>query len=254
MRAIWQAVHANLMQSIDTHNLRKQFDGIRRTRPALRRFPDHYAVLDHLHSRSGDLDEKDQILAALVSEAQGTGAGRDAATTLLWLALWPGLDALYGRLWRYFPNTPEDLVSEITGRFTVAIHRADLRRIRRVAATLLRNVERAIRDDLGKKGAEASLRDDFPDQDDLDARMHPENPGSASGSSRFGLPPGIGTDEAVVMIHEVLAGLLGEDADLVTAVVILGEGQREAAMRLGIGFEAARKRFQRAIRRLHQEM
>jgi DNA-directed RNA polymerase specialized sigma24 family protein len=254
MRAIWQSLHANLMQSIETHNFRKQFETVRQTWPELWRFSDPYAVLDYLHSRSGDLDEKDRMLAVLVSEAQGDAAGRDIATTMLWLALWPGLDALHGRLWRRFTNSPEDLVSEICGRFTTSIHRANLGRIRRVAATLVLNVERDIRDNLKRKESEAKLRDDFPDQDGLDARMYAATQGLAPEFSHFGLPPGIGADEAIVMIHGFLAGVVGEDADLITAVVILGEGQHEAATRLGISHDAARKRFQRAIRRLHQEM
>lgn len=44
--------------------------------------------------------------------------------------------------------------------------------------------------------------------------------------------------------------MIGDDADLVVAVVIVGESQREAAGRLGISHDAARKRYQRSMVRL----
>ena len=82
--------------------------------------------------------------------------------------------------------------------------------------------------------------------------------GSAAGTmpppdrpdSVFGLPLGIDADTAAGMILGSLAGMIGDDADLVVAVVIVGEGQREAASRLGISHDAARKRYQRSMVRL----
>ena len=61
-------------------------------------------------------------------------------------------------------------------------------------------------------------------------------------------------DDEAGLIRNYLARLVGVDADLVVAVVILGEGQREAANRIEISHDAARKRYQRAIQRIHIEI
>ena len=250
MRALWQSLHANLLQSLEFHSARKQFGIVRQVRPALGRFSDQFALLDFLHCRDGDPGEKNAILEGLVNEAQGGGAGAQHAVTLLWLGLWPGLDGLYRRLWRHFRQAPEELVSAISEQFTMALHRAHLGRIRRLAATLLRNVERDIRCGLRRTWAERNLQVDLPEPDDLDALMH----GRSCRSSPLGLPPGGSTDDETGVIRSYLARLVGVDADLVVAVVILGEGQREAGVRLGISHDASRKRYQRAIQRIHIEI
>ena len=250
MRALWQSLHAHLLQSLEFHSARKQFGTVRQMRPALGRFSDQFTLLDFLHSRDGDPGEKNAILEALVNEAQGGGAGAQHAVTLLWLGLWPGLDGLYRRLRRHFRQAPDELVSAISEQFTVAVHRADLSRIRRLAATLLLNVERDIRCGLRRAWAERNLQVVLPEPDDLDALMH----GRAWRSSHLGLPPGASTDDEAELIRNYLARLVGVDADLVVAVVILGEGQYEAGIRLGISHAAARKRYQRALQRIRTEI
>lgn len=181
--------------------------------------------------------------------SQSSGPGSEVAVILLWLALWPGLDAMYRRLWRHFASAPDDLVSEISGRFAVGIHRLNLGRVRRVAATLLMNIEREIRTDLCKRWAEAARRDEMPN-DRGEVASAPGTSMTSQPSSVFGLPAGIDADSAAAMIRKVLAAMIGDDADLVVAVVIVGQGQHEAAGRLGISHEAARKRYQRSMSRL----
>jgi RNA polymerase sigma-70 factor (ECF subfamily) len=238
------------MRSLEPLPVNIQFEALRQTQPELRRFPDPYALLDHLHDLSVDFDDKDRVLAGLVAVSQGLGSGREVAVTLLWLALWPGLDAMYRRLWRYFASAPDDLVSEISERFTVGIHHLDLGRVRRIAATLLMNTERDIRADLRKRWAEAAQRAEMPEHgaelDSAAGRMPP----TAQPASIFGLPFAVDADASAAMIRETLQSMIGDDADLVVAVVIVGEGQHEAAGRLGISHEATRKRYQRSISRL----
>ncbi len=249
MRALWQSLHAKLLNSLNTHSSRKQFGAVRQAQPALGRFSDQFGLLDFLHSRDGDPNEKNAILEALVSEVQG-GDGAQHAVTLLWLGLWPGLDGLYRRLWRHFRQAADELVSAISEQFTIAVHRADLSGIRRLAATLLLNVERDIRRGLRRAWEERNLQVGLPEPDDLDALMH----GRACRSSHLGLPPGASADDEADLIRNHLARLVGVDADLVVAVVILGEGQREAADRLGISHDATRKRYQRAIQCIRGEI
>ena len=250
MRALWQSLHADFVRTLESHSSRQRFDTIRRTRCALGRFSDPFALLDFLHSKDGDPDEKNAVLEALVHEAQGSGNEARHAVTLLWLGLWPGLDGLYGRLWRHFRRAPEELVSAISEQFTLAVHRADLAGIRRLAATLLLNIERDIRCGLKRAWAERNLQFDLPAPDDLDILMYRR----ASQSSHLGLPPGASTDDETDLICNYLARVVGGDADLIIAVLFLGEAQCEAADRLGISREAARKRYQRAIQRIRTEI
>lgn len=246
MRHLWQSIHADLTRLIALHSSRRQYLDLQRSHPGLARFADPGAVLDFLHRRDADPDDKNRILAILVSASQ-RGDGKDAATTMVWLALWPGLDALYRRLWRHFRRDPAELVSEVAGRFAMEVHRADLGRIHRVAATLLANVERDIRDGLRRGWAEAALRREMPEPDDLGPDARPP-------SAFFDIPPGIDADAEADVIGRVLTSLVGGDAGIVIAVVVMGEGQSEIADRLGLSHDAVRKRYQRALHRLRDAL
>jgi RNA polymerase sigma-70 factor (ECF subfamily) len=231
----------DFMRLIALHTSRHQYLDMQRSHIILASFPDPGAVLDFLHRRDADPDSKDRILATLVRAAQ-QGGGQDVAATMVWLALWPGLDALYRRLWRFFRTDPNELASEIAARFTMGMLRADLSRINRVAATLITNVHRDIRDGLRRRWAEAATHEELPDPDEFASH--------ASTSSCFGLPAGTDPEVVVGFVHRVLTDLIGSDADIVVAVVMMGEGQRDVADRLGLGYDAVRKRYQRALARL----
>lgn len=228
MRALWERLHANMIRLSETLSFKQQFEQVRRSGDVLRPFRDPGALLDHLHGDNGTAEEKNAILAALVTAAQNGDPAREAAGTLLWLALWPGLDALYRRLLRHFRAEPEELVAEIAARLTCGIKRLDFARVSRIAATLLRNIERDIRRDLVVRRREAALRADMPDED------------------VFGYEPADHGENLAVF----LSALPGRDAELLIAVFLHGESQLAAARRFGVSHDAARKRLQRAIRRL----
>jgi RNA polymerase sigma-70 factor (ECF subfamily) len=240
------------MRSIDTLRARRQFEVVKRDRPELVRFADASSLLDYLHGESHGLDDKDCILAALVRSVHAGDAEVEFSEAILWLALWPGLDALYRRLCRHFRDAHEDLVSEIAVRFTVAIHRADLTRIRRVAATLLRNVEREVRSSLRRSRDERARLVELLEYDDQDEGRHGVRSEFARSPSVFGVSPGSDADQETRLLRERLFQQIGAHADLVVAVVIFGERPREVADRLGISPEAARKRCQRAMDSLRQ--
>ena len=65
---------------------------------------------------------------------------------LLWLGLWPGLDAVYRRRQRNFRGQPEELIAELADVFTGIIERLDLEVVHRVAATLVRSTARDLID------------------------------------------------------------------------------------------------------------
>lgn len=233
------------MRSLQTIESGNQFQSLRLKHPELSRFPDGASVLDYLHDKTGDLDEKDCLLGTLVEAFQSGTEGRSVAMTLLWLALWPALDGIYRRLLRHYRNNPDDLVSEISEQFTLVVHRTQLGRVHRLAATLVRNVERDIRQVLRGVWTECIGRLDLPDADALGDMLA----GPPMRISCCGLPVGAGADVETTMLAALISRVVEKDADLVVAIVLFGETQNEAAARLGIGHEAARKRFQRALRR-----
>lgn len=247
MRSIWPTLHAKLMLSIRLFDAEVGFDALRRSHPELRHYVDPAALLDHLHRPREADDGKDRALAALLTIAQSDGPGRELATNLAWLALWPGLDAVYRRLWRHYRNAPDDLASEISERLTVAIHRFDVRRVRRVAATVLMNVERDVRAAIRGETTDHARRCDVCDDG---ARSPPVG----YGASAFGLPDGLDADAAAAMCRAALVPMIGDDADLVVAVAIIGETNAAVAARLGLQRPAARKRVQRAYRRLRRAL
>jgi DNA-directed RNA polymerase specialized sigma24 family protein len=247
MRALWRSIYDDLMRSIDTITFKKDFDIVRRSSPLLERFADHYALLDYLHSPESNIDAKDHVLASLVAEAQRSGPSAKVATALLWLALWPGLDAMYRRLFRYFVKAPEDLVSEISDRFMSVVHRFDSSRVRRVAATILRNTERLIRHALRSEWQRSGRAHPLLDEEVMHLAYARQR---GLSQTEFGLPLGTDVVTTTRMLRAVLVSLTGADAELVIAVAVLGELQNEAAARLAVSPGAARKRYQRAIVRL----
>jgi len=261
MRTFWEALHRDLVRSLNTLTARKTFDDIKEQHRELKPYRDAGALIEHLHWRDEEYDTKDRIYAALVTRAQRGGQVAELATSLLWLGLWPALDRTYRRQLRNFKAEPPGaLVSEIGARFTREIHRADLGCIHRVASTLTMNVERDVREGVKRRWRDERLRADLPgDGDDAEGSTRDRRRARRSphlqtrGISELGLPPRIDVDGDVRALREVLVEVVGDDAELVIGVVIRGESQREVGERLGLrSHEAARKRYQRAIARIRE--
>ena len=242
MRSLWLSLHERLVLSTEDLTFQQQFRDLTRSHPALGLFADPGALLEWLHGRDAGPDGKNRVLAALVAAARAGEAAGETAQTLLWLALWPGLDAVHRRKSRFFREAPEELVSEIAGRFTVEIARLDLSRVRRVAATLVRNVERDVGRALEAAWADEARRSDEP-VDDITLPALPD-------AALLGLPTGLDADATTVLLGERLSAWLGGDADIVIAIAIRGERSHDIAARLGIDPAAVRQRYRRALARL----
>ena len=139
----------------------------RALRPALRggRVPREQA--------GGDLDEKDRLLGVLVTLVQRR-EHHELVSGLLWLGLWPGLDAVYRRRQRNFRGQPEELIAELADAFTGIIERLDLEVVHRVAATLVRSTARDLIDRRRRVWADADrivYRDTFEPVRDQDDRI-----------------------------------------------------------------------------------
>lgn len=229
MRASWHAIHHDLVRSTQTLRFQRRFERLRRLSPDLQAFADPAALLDRLHAPGREPEDRNSLLRALLA---GRSAEDDAADVLLLLALWPGLDAVRGRLRRSFVSRSDELAAEITARAAEALLRVNLGRVTWVAATVIRNVERDIR---------RALRRDW----DRARRSEPLDEGlTISGADPV---------ESALFACQ-LTELAKRDADLLLRVAIHGESQADAARRLRVTPAAARKRYQRALKRVRQAM
>ena len=232
MSIAWHKIRDHLMHSSSTLHFQRSFDTIRIAEPPLASFRDPAALLDKLHRGAGDPSHKNRILTSLVQAAHGTCAGSDCALSLLLLALWPGLDAIRRRsVWRRI-GSPDEIASDVLARTTAAVRGLDLGRVNWIAATILRNVERDMIRARQRDAARESLASDI-EPDDVPADQLGRQPAAEDAHLR-----------------DDLCKLIGPDALLVLRVAIEGLTQAEAAAELGIPMEAARKRYQRAIKRL----
>jgi RNA polymerase sigma-70 factor (ECF subfamily) len=232
----WHEIRDHLTASSSTFSFQRSFDAVRRAQAALAPFRDPAALLDGLHRTPGDPPRKNLILAALVRAAQGDGPASDCALTVLLLALWPGLDAIRHRsIWRRI-GTADEIASDVLARTTEAARSLDLGRVTWIAATVLRNVERDMirvrqREQARERLASGADPDEFED----------------SGDS------GIGAD-GYAWLNSAVRKLLGDDALLVIRVAVEGFSQAEVAAELELTEAAARKRYQRAMRRLENAL
>jgi DNA-directed RNA polymerase specialized sigma24 family protein len=255
MRARWEALHASLHRSLRTLQADQAFAAAKQHHPTLAPWSDPGALVSFLTGSRDEQDAKDHLLRALVRMAQGKESAQ-LGCAMLWLGLWPGLDAVYRRR-RPCGRDADELVSELCDAFLSLIERLDLSSVRRVAATLVRSTER----DLMDRRKRAWAHDALVARGDIALQEIPPVIGRA-GSARFlaneafeGAPgqPSPAPDE-LRAIQGWLEQVVGEDAELVLSVLLLEETQREAGLRLGMSHDAARKRFQRALRHLRDSL
>lgn len=244
MHGNWRDLRAHLVQTMNRHRFRSHFNRLQAGYPDLAVFADPVSLLDRLHAVGASPDEKNNLLRAIVAAAQEGGETADAALVLIHLALWPGLDAVQRRLIVHYRSEPELLTSEIAARFTDGVRGMNLDRVNRIAATLVRNVERDIRRSLAADWDRASHHSDLDEVTAL----------AASGPLVFTHIADIGDDAALCRLEDHLSRLIGRDAGLVIDVAVGGASQREAAETRGLTPEAGRKRYRRALKRLRVDL
>lgn len=238
MSLSWNALHAGLRADIARHRFLTGFRSLTRTRPDLTSFLEPQALLDHQHRVSvAAKPDRDSIIRALVGAVQAGDDSASTAQTVLLLALWPGLDAVRGRLLRF--RRTEDIASDFLGAFIDEVGRINLDRVNRVASTMLRNLERDL-----KRAWQAEVlhrADCYDDELELDD-TDPTHPVSGRPSHDDCLDD----NRRWPRVRQVI----GSDADLVWRVAVEGYSQAEAGRFQGLAPDAARKRFQRAMTRL----
>ena len=232
MPSSWHEFHQHLVQSSSTLNFQRGFATVCNRHRGLTRFADPAALLDHLHRGDSSPDQKNLLLGDLIQGAKANDRAGDCALTLMLLALWPGLDGVFRRSRARRLGQTDEIASEILARATAAIRELDLDRVNWIAATILKNIERdVLRAHKRETGRQAV-------QDEFDTDLH----GGVFEVADPELEPG--------KLLAELTRLIGVDADLVLRVVIDGYTQAEAGQQLGLSEPAARKRFQRALKRL----
>ena len=265
MRASWEALHAGLVRSVRVLKSGQSFHEIKAQHPVLAGFDDAETVVDYLASKAGDSEVKNRLLAALVTMVQQR-EHHELVSAVLWLGLWPGLDAVYHRRVRHFFEEPDELVSELASAFVERVERLDLKVVHRVAATLVRSTERDVMD-RRKRGWRNGARECWGDVDHADGDIEDGDIWASwfdiaafrrwlgeDHDSALGLTSGVSFEEDLAVLRAWLAPVVGEDAELLLAVLVLDETQREAGARRGLANEAARKRFQRAVARLRKHL
>ena len=267
MRASWEALHAGLDRSVRTLQAEQSFQQAKAQHPVLTGFDDAEKVVDHLVNARGDGEAKDRLLATLVAMVQQR-EHHDVASGLLWLGLWPGLTGVYGRRVRHFNGEPDELVAEIARAFTELVERLDLTAVNRVAATLVRSTERDVMyrrkrawlpasHELRVDHEEVSTSTDADEDDGIASwfdKASLKRWAETEHGSALGLTPGLSFDEDVALLRAWLEPVVGEDAELLIAVLVLDESRREVGERLGLATDSGRKRVQRAVARLKKHL
>ena len=175
MSLAWHEIRDHLMRSSSTLRFQRGLETLRSDHQPLQHFADTAAILEYLHRGDDAPERKNDVLRALVAAAQSEKQAESCAQTLLLLALWPGLDAVRRRLtWRW-KHTPEEAAADVLATACKAIADMDLTRVNRIAATLLRNVERGIGRTL-RHEADRHQRRTTDDPDDLRANFGIEGP------------------------------------------------------------------------------
>jgi hypothetical protein len=189
--------------------------------------------------RPSDVEARSVVLGALIERLHGDGADGALARTLLWLAMWPSLDATFARFARQYAERQNELVSEIGYRFTELISRYDPKRAPCVVAGLALGTRRDIAQSLRREVRRART---------LVAVVHAmdveDPPTDAAIDALLAWLPA--ADDA----ERWLVEQLGNDGVLVHSVVVQEERCNAAAAALGLRPDAANKRVRRALARL----
>jgi DNA-directed RNA polymerase specialized sigma24 family protein len=242
MRRAWCELHRGLVRDLNRFKHQQGFREIRARQDALKPFTDPAALLAFQSGAGEDFVARNEVLRELCREAKSEGSTAETSLLVALLALWPGMDAIYGRLLRHFRSDPDELAAEIAAQMANGIRCVDLDQVSKIAATLLMNAERDIRRKLSGEWHAAGSRSDLTDE--MPAPTH---------ISVFGFAPDMGDADAdTARLRQRLKPLVGRDVDLLLGVAVLGQTQHEAAVSLGLAPEAGRKRHQRAVQKLRK--
>jgi DNA-directed RNA polymerase specialized sigma24 family protein len=260
----WTAID----RAVRTPAAERAFRSLRAREPALRVADSPPELVAFMQTDDDRHAAKDEVLRALVRTTRSKAPEAQLATDLLWAMFARRLRGIVR--WRQWVEqcSEAESLSSVATTFADAVAKLDLRRVRRVAATLTRNVRRdrsrahaletqhALQCPLcaapeklsGPRvvartiGATPTAANDNTVPDDPDPEPDPEpDPGPK--------PPPLET------LVGVLVDALGPtDAGLLLATAVLGQTQQLAGARFGLSHEATRKRIQRCLPRARRAL
>ncbi|AEI69184.1 hypothetical protein [Corallococcus macrosporus] len=245
MRRCWKTLHEGFGTSLRAAQAKRAFDEAKLHQTCLAAFDGPQALVSYLVSPDVPADEKNGLYTGLVRLAQGDVAS-EVAWPLLWLGLWPGLDAVYQRRLKYFTGAADELASTLATAFTALVKRLNLDTTQRVAATLVRSTERDVMDAWRRARIEDARYSRYREREEAVAEAVVLSPAL----SEVGLSVRMQVESLAKWLHP----LAPMDAKLVLSVLLLEEEQSVVGVRLGLAPAVARKRFQRALLRLRREM
>ena len=235
MRTTWGQVREGLLRSIQELGSSQQFEVLRRRHAPLNVFDAPADVVAFLATREGSPEQKNELLGLLVDVVQAR-TDKGLALKLLWLGLWPGLDGIFRRRARLFEGADE-FISTFTEIFLRLVTSMSRERVSRVAALLVRSTERDLLCERRTAWFEQRHVELKPDPVDAElSAPQPEDPAELANVARL------------------LRLVGGQDGDLLFRVLVLGEEQGEAGLKLGMTKWLARKRFYRAFPRVQARL
>lgn len=234
MRASWSAFYAKLHDSLCRLSAEQHFRTMQQDFPEFANSVSISGLLAHQRACDADPTTHYRVIHLLVAAAQSGKGYNRTAHTLVIVALWPGLDAAYHRLWRKFRSGRADLASDLLAEVSVGITSLELATVRSVVATLIRNAERDVGRALIRQERLARATEDIAEsavESEAASLLQPE-------------------PDRIADLDAHLGALQEGDAVLLKRIFILGETQAQAGEAQGLSPSAARKRFQRALARL----
>jgi RNA polymerase sigma-70 factor (ECF subfamily) len=233
-----------LIRSIHSVEALEEFGKVRERVELFGPFGEPMEIVGFLARAEGDPEAKDRLLRQAVAIIQGASPGKVVSTILL-LGLWPGLDALFNRRICLFRDQADDFGAEIVHGLLREARGLQLKRVNRVAATLVRNTERRL---LETRARDAAVVTEPSEVSSVVERVSSVGP-TTSPMAFPGVSGALSDDESVEALRAWLRSVVGDDGDVVADSVLLGRTCFELADELGLTPATVRKRLQRALER-----
>jgi len=198
-----------------------------------------------MHNAKEDAREKDAILRAIFSCRSEDG--HPTWGTVLLLFFWPGLLSLFRRTFRYDPDKDERWRA-ITATFLESVKRLDVeRRPDRIASKLMNDTRSYLYE---KYDRIWTHQDRQRQQEPGFWKRHMKS--TATGHGKAGRDHHESAESVMQLLRKArAAGVLDEhDRYLLIGTILYGKSLADCACEIGLTYEAAKKRRQRAYRSL----
>jgi RNA polymerase sigma-70 factor (ECF subfamily) len=147
----WRKLGSKLDESLSLPDVRRIFDLVALAAPMLTRFSDARSVVAYLGNQREPAEDRRARYAVLVRAAQRGGSLGELATVLMLVSPWKPLTRIYRQLSGALWVDEDDVASEIVTQFVEQVSRIRLRKVDRIAPTLLLNVRRDTVNRLSKR-------------------------------------------------------------------------------------------------------